>query len=528
MTPRFDWTSRMLVAAAVALVATGVAFRAIALSSMPGISGDEGWWGVQAQAWLAGRPYEARTTSGNPIDLFFLVPVAVLHAVWSPSFGLLRAVPVLANLLALPIGFWFVRRLYGSTAAWIHTVALAVLPTAIAHSRITQDPSQTIFWTGPVVYLSVLALQAGRNPWPALGGALAVFAVALWTHPTNVFLAPFLGLPIAAAAGPWLPASRRGRALAAAAAAILVTVVAIAAIAGVRHAAGSYPTLDRPWLSIGAARLIDGRQWFEFAANNARLLNGVTVYHYFSGARPWTPPYDAAAVAVVAAALWGWWIAARAGAPRDWAPLVACAVTWLGFFVVAGPEALRPHAERWGLCLIVPAVLVVSRGLAVLADQRPPWRAPLLGALVLAAAGLLASFEVHYFRAFATTGGRSHLTYVTAPIEPKRQALDRILAASAGTDRVTIAASQWWLRWPIAYLATAHSHVIVKPGLPGDADAAPVGPGDRLFVVEFSGTPELEAATAWIARHRLRASATAIQDAAGRDLIAIVEVAPAP
>ena len=45
--------------------------------------------------------------------------------------------------------------------------------------------------------------------------------------------------------------------------------------------------------------MTDGAQWFEFAANNARLFNGVTVYHYFSGARPATLPYDAAFVAVV-------------------------------------------------------------------------------------------------------------------------------------------------------------------------------------------------------------------------------------
>jgi hypothetical protein len=88
-----QWERAILAAIVVALLAAGSAFRLIYLSSIPGVSGDEGWWGVQSIAWLHGRPYEAHTTSGNPIDLFFLVPVALLHAITPPSFFLLRTVP---------------------------------------------------------------------------------------------------------------------------------------------------------------------------------------------------------------------------------------------------------------------------------------------------------------------------------------------------------------------------------------------------------------------------------------------------
>src|SRR5262245_35251094 len=122
------------------------------LSSVPGINGDEGWWGIQATSWLAGHAYEARTTSGNPIDMLFLVPVALAHEVGSPSFATLRAVPVLANLLALILGFLCVRRLWDTTTACVQTVAMAILPTAIAHSRFCQDPSQTVLWCSIVIY----------------------------------------------------------------------------------------------------------------------------------------------------------------------------------------------------------------------------------------------------------------------------------------------------------------------------------------------------------------------------------------
>ena len=165
---------RVLTALFVALLGTATCFRLMSLSSMPGISGDEGWWGVQAVAWLSDRPYEAHTTSGNPTDPFFLIPLALLHTIASPSFWVLRAIPALVNLLALPLGFWFARRLFGNTTAWIYTVALAIMPTAIAHSRLAQDPSQSIFWTSIVIYLCLLSLeerQAGLAlPWRRASG----------------------------------------------------------------------------------------------------------------------------------------------------------------------------------------------------------------------------------------------------------------------------------------------------------------------------------------------------------------------
>jgi hypothetical protein len=49
---------------------------------------------------------------------------------------------------------------------------------------------------------------------------------------------------------------------------------------------------------------------------------------------------------------------------------------------------------------------------------RPNWRAVPIALSCLVAAGLLSSFHVNYFTAFATTGGRGHLTYATAAIEP--------------------------------------------------------------------------------------------------------------
>ena len=236
---------RILTAIFVALLATASCFRVMDLSSVPGISGDEGWWGVQATAWLSGRPYEAHTTSGNPTDLFFLIPLALVHAMASPSFLVLRALPAAVNLLALPVGFWFVRRLYGPATAWIFAVTLAIMPTAIAHSRLCQDPSQTIFWTGIVIFLSLLGFAERRRAWLYLGAALLVFPVALWTHPTNVFIAPFLVLPCVAVIRPLLPTSS-GRAIA-----IVMTVLLGASVDGLGPPSSCWQDGTSTWTGRG-------------------------------------------------------------------------------------------------------------------------------------------------------------------------------------------------------------------------------------------------------------------------------------
>jgi hypothetical protein len=382
-----------------------------------------------------------------------------------------------------------------------------------------------VFWTSIVILLSLLGVKEHSRAWMYLIALLVVFPIALWTHPTNIFIGPFLLLPCAAALQPLLPASRHGRVLLVAGAAVFVALMLLGAWVALTRLSGSSQLLDRPWFSIAGARLVDARQWFELAANGARLFNGVTIYHYFSGARPATVPYDFAFVVVVGALLCGF--AFKNAATRlDYGLLFACAATWLGFYAIAGPQSLRPHAERWGLCLIVPSMLVLARGLTAWIVSRPQWRVLTVGVASFVATGLVGSFYVNYFHAFATTGGRGHLTYVTAHVEPKRQALERILQRTAG-ERTVIATDQWWIYWPIRYLASEHRAVSVQMTEDGRRlDPAAIASSGKLFLVEFAGTPELDARLAEIRARGLRGVSTRIQDASGKDLLEVVEVQP--
>ncbi|HEY1553400.1 MAG TPA: hypothetical protein VGF94_01140 [Kofleriaceae bacterium] len=524
--------TKVLVAA---LLATAVCFRLMHLSSIPGINGDEGWWGVQAQAWLHGQPYEARTTSGNAIDMAFLVPLGLVQLLGKPSFFLLRALPAFSNLLGLLIGFLLVRRIWGRATASIQTVALAIAPTAISHSRFCQDPSQSIIWTSITIYLCLLGLKERPRWWLYFVASLAAFAVALVTHPTNVFVAPFLVLPLCPVVRRWIPASRRGRvyfaAASIAAAAVLALFAAFVAWPALKASTGSSTLLDKPWLATARARLFDGGQWFEYVRNYGRLFSGVTIYRYFSGPHLVTPIYGIAAGLVAIGVAAGIIRALRTGrSSLDYGLVSGWATMWLLFFLFAGPESIRPHVERWGLCLMAPMTLVAARALTTWIGTGPRARRIAIACGGVVAVALLGSFYLNYFHEFETTGGRSHRTFVTAETEPKQLALERVLAERSTDEPVMIVAQDWWQYWPIAYLALGYTGVATRRDLTGEDDPEFRGAlaHGELYFVEFERSPELARARDWIATRHLHASETAIQNAGGRDLFAVIKVSPGP
>ena len=61
-------------------------FRTSDLGNLPGINGDEGWYGVQVNSMLAGRPFAMRTPTGLPLNPFFAgVQVPLLFSSSRPS-----------------------------------------------------------------------------------------------------------------------------------------------------------------------------------------------------------------------------------------------------------------------------------------------------------------------------------------------------------------------------------------------------------------------------------------------------------
>ena len=511
--------------ASISLLAVAVWFRAWDLGRLPGVNGDEAWSGVQAERILRGQCVAARTPTGNPLNPFFMIPQVALHGVAEPSFTVLRLPALASGILALLVNFYLCRRALGARLAWLTTLIHAVLPINIAYGRFAWDASQSLLFTLPVIYAGALSQTEPprRLRWSLIG--LLSLAAAVVVHPTNVFAAPFLVLQVAAA---WkdrfwrwwsAPALRR----------ICLPLSVIVVVALIR------PVFPRVAANMGS---IDN--YTAFAGRFSDLFTGATVYEYISGTiilesdqaqtatRIALDALGTALAGIVAFALLSSMRRGKSAIDR-W--LVAgWAASVISFFAVAGPTAIAPHFERYAICLVAPTVLIVGR--AFQWWMRPTTRFSLAtGPLLVALATcLLATFKSQYFDEFHQHGGRSHLTFRTAATEPKQQAMDLIAHERDPGVPLLIQTSEWWLYWPLQYLAFAHEGVTVELRCADDPRPLDQQPfvGLESWIVEFAETDAgWHVEKAWNTldeKHTALFQRASIQDASGRKLLTLIRL----
>jgi hypothetical protein len=145
------------------------------------------------------------------------------------------------------------------------------------------------------------------------------------------------------------------------------------------------------------------------------------------------------------------------------AQVLGTALTCVVFFTFAGPQAIVPHFERYALVLVAPAVLTF---VLLLGHAFERWRLTpyLTSAGVALAAACLLSFSINYFVVLSATGGESHQAFRTAAREPKRTAYALILERSARQQTcagIQVVAEDWWLYWPLRYLAYGNPRIDV-------------------------------------------------------------------
>lgn len=314
---RRGWAGRLLVLNVAGLLAVSVWFRLHLLGNLPGLNGDEAWYGVQAMRLLGGQVFEWATPTGNPLNPLFFGPLVVLHWLFGPSIAVLRAVAVFSGLAALVVNWLLCRRVFGARAAMLSTTILAVLPVAIAYSRFAWDASQTVLVTLPVWYLSLGALGAWHQRRWWLSAAAALLLVAVLVHPANVFAA---AAPLAVAATAWHGRRRSGKAagqtsLAApgrltqawawiaqrlvrqratgitARCRIAAIIAATATLAALSIAAAAPGHSTSPAAggrgAVGLAAWLRPGTLATCAALSARLFTGGTIYQYLSGSASW-------------------------------------------------------------------------------------------------------------------------------------------------------------------------------------------------------------------------------------------------
>jgi len=482
----------------VAVLAACLTMRWIDLDHLPGINGDEAWYGVQVQQVLRGQAIDWRTPTGNLINPLYSGPLLLVHLWLPPSAFALRCVAAFSGTLTLIANYWLCRKSLGQTTAIVSTVVLALLPINIAYSRFGWDTSQSVLMTLLVIHCSLLASGASGNRTKWLIATAFATAGAVIVHPTNIFvlIVPMVALgllycrSLTTRQGPDHHDVRRTK---------IWFLAGAAAFAGVLVASNVLP--DR-----FASRLIDGQQALAFFIQFGRLFSGATVYRFISGALSGDPPgslpgidalhlSDALIWLFAGLAAYGLWRWRRRLGPSDIALLVATPLVILSFYIVAGPYAIAPHFERYALCLVGPVVLLASRGLAwwlAFAHDRLHY-----GKLVATVMTWLVVANVwsNYFSYMRHTGGNSHLAFRTSTVEPKAAALEYVLNHQHGRQNLTIATHEWWNYWPLKYLAsrTANVDVLWWNQLTTPAAVELHGRG-KLWNVEFAdSTGELEA-----------------------------------
>lgn len=440
------------------VVAAAVALRLYRLGDLPGLIGDEAWYGVQAQRLASGMGGDLRTPTGNVPGLFQLGSTMLLHSVGSPSALLLRIPALLSSLAAMALAYAIGRRFFGPMAGMAALVIMACLPANLTYARLGWDPSHA-----PIFILAAAYATLSRRRLTAM----LLFALAMANHPAAVFIAPFLTLTYGGAV--FANAPRRRAVLEMGRFALLLGL-AVALITLLSPSASSYIAPAQI-----VARVADPSQWVLFATGFLQLLSGDITSIFIAGRG--LGAASTISHSALALGLGGLAISAAISLVRRPDPLVAAlCVGWCAsvilLFLVAGSWAIRPGLERFAM----PLLPLTALSAAVLI-QRLMQRT--IGQAVLAVIGIagLAGFTFSILQPLARGDARrADAVWIGLP-SLNDKAL-RSVARSAPRGQVVVVAEDWWIYWPLAYLAPTDRFTILS------SDSA-TNPDENVFWITY-------------------------------------------
>ncbi|MBK7644171.1 MAG: hypothetical protein IPJ19_14180 [Planctomycetes bacterium] len=194
------------------------------------------------------------------------VPLTALDWILAQTVGLsemgMRALPLAAGCLSVPLLAWLLRAELGERASLLFAALLAIAPLEVFYSRIAR-PYPVVFLLSLVALLALRRwLRGGGRGWAASYAVCA--ALALWFH---LVVLPFVLAPLA-----WSFLACRGhvRSRAAIAGLACVTLLAAALLVG-PPLYGDLHSMEQRSLG-GALGFPDGQVCFELVSGSFRLL----------------------------------------------------------------------------------------------------------------------------------------------------------------------------------------------------------------------------------------------------------------
>jgi len=411
-------------------------FRLISLNNIPGINGDEAWYGIQATNILHSRAFEWLAPSGRPlVNPFFLLPEIILHLFFDPAFWILRFPSVVAGLCAVFLSYHLFRDLIGRPAALSLSLLTATLPINIAYSRFGWDPSLVLLCTIVIFYF---ALRDNRR------GIILSFLAGLLVHPSVLLLAPLIIMMALSRQESAILPQGKGRTTGAL---LLIGCIFLAMYAGNGRA------VTKNLLDFSAAGT--------FLSHIPDLFTGETAFRYIVDEHASVPvamPFLFGAV--LALSLWGAWRASSSEQRKE-ALLhgTGLCLSTLSGYLLFGALMVLPHTERYAIYLIFPVTLLFVKVLyAAVGPTQREWLATTV--VLLLSLYFLSGFYQNFFLFFQKTGGNSHVAFRTGELDPKQVAYLSIRDDAAGRP-VRIFAHSYWLAMPMRYLASGEDPVQV-------------------------------------------------------------------
>ena len=319
--------------------------RVLWLGNIPGINGDEAWYGLQV---IGNRPISWQTPSGNPLNPFYIIPLWIFQRFFPPTFWVLRLPALLAGLLLVILGFLLLKKRIGVVPTMIFVILSAGLPDLIVYSRFGWDASET-----GLAMLIVFYFALSKRWWLCLAAEIG----AILVHPSNIFALVILIVLFGVEYSKRLVWSWRN-------VIILGALILISSVSGIGLLLNAR-RVGIPDILTGdvASRLFSLPNWLDLFSAYGDLISGVTVYRYIAG------PVSGISLALHNIIVWttllsivvmGCWWSIRRNNFRVVVLLGGLLASLALLYISLGTGVLLPGQERYSQFLIVPTLLLIS------------------------------------------------------------------------------------------------------------------------------------------------------------------------